>query len=102
MDRRLLGNDPSGRVCASRIFATADRKTRRKLISSGVVEGLIDKAKVTIRKSYGFQRALLALLKTLQVAPLPADTMHHRAVEYMSTSARGGRTGTSTSGKDRH
>jgi transposase len=49
----------------------------QKLLSSGVVEGLNNKAKVTMRKSYGFRtfRALeLALYHTLGKLPEPEST----------------------------
>jgi len=49
----------------------------QKLISSGVVEGLNNKAKVTIRKSYGFRtcRVLeLALYRSLGKLPEPEST----------------------------
>jgi hypothetical protein len=49
----------------------------QKLISSGVVEGLNNKAKVTIRKSYGFRtyRVLeLALYHALGKLPEPEST----------------------------
>ena len=49
----------------------------QKLISSGVVEGLNNKAKVTMRKSYGFRtyRVLeLALYHTLGKLPEPELT----------------------------
>jgi transposase len=49
----------------------------QKLISSGVVEGLNNKAKVTLRKSYGFRtyRALeLALYHSLGKLPEPEST----------------------------
>jgi transposase len=49
----------------------------QKLISSGVVEGLNNKAKVTMRKSYGFRtyRALeLALYHTLGKLREPEST----------------------------
>jgi transposase len=49
----------------------------QKLLSSGVVEGLNNKAKVTMRKSYGFRtyRALeLALYHSLGKLPEPAST----------------------------
>jgi len=48
-----------------------------KLISSGVVEGLNNKAKVTMRKSYGFRtyRVLeLALYHSLGKLPEPEST----------------------------
>jgi transposase len=48
-----------------------------KLISSGVVEGLNNKGKVTMRKSYGFRtyRVLeLALYHTLGKLPEPEST----------------------------
>lgn len=48
-----------------------------KLISSGVVEGLNNKARVTIRKSYGFRayRVLeLALYHSLGKLPEPEST----------------------------
>ena len=48
-----------------------------KLLSSGVVEGLNNKAKVTMRKSYGFRtfRALeLALYHSLGKLPEPEAT----------------------------
>jgi Transposase len=48
-----------------------------KLISSGVVEGLNNKAKVTMRKSYGFRtyRVLeLALYHALGTLPEPEST----------------------------
>jgi transposase len=49
----------------------------QKLISSGVVEGLNNKAKVTMRKSYGFRtyRVLeLALYHSLGKLPEPVST----------------------------
>jgi len=49
----------------------------QKLISSGVVEGLNNKAKVTMRNSYGFRtfRALeLALYHSLGKLPEPEST----------------------------
>jgi transposase len=49
----------------------------QKLLSSGVVEGLNNKAKVTMRRSYGFRtfRALeLALYHTLGKLPAPEST----------------------------
>ena len=49
----------------------------QKLISSGVAEGLNNKAKVTMRKSYGFRtyRALeLALYHSLGKLPEPVST----------------------------
>jgi hypothetical protein len=49
----------------------------QKLISSGVVEGLNNKAKVTMRKSYGFRtcRVLeLALYHSLGKLPEPEST----------------------------
>jgi transposase len=49
----------------------------QKLISSGVVEGLNNKAKVTMRKSYGFRsdRVLeLALYRSLGKFPEPELT----------------------------
>ena len=49
----------------------------RKLLSSGVVEGLNNKAKVTMRKSYGFRtfRCLeLALYHSLGKLPEPEST----------------------------
>jgi len=49
----------------------------QKLISSGVVEGLNNKAKVTMRKSYGFRiyRVLeLALYHSLGMLPEPEST----------------------------
>lgn len=49
----------------------------QKLISSGVVEGLNNKARVTIRKSYGFRtyRVLeLALYHALGKLPEPETT----------------------------
>ena len=49
----------------------------QKLISSGVVEGLNNKAKVTMRKSYGFRthRVLeLALYPSLGKLPEPEST----------------------------
>ena len=49
----------------------------QKLLSSGVVEGLNNKAKVTMRRSYGFRtfRALeLALYHTLGKLPEPEST----------------------------
>jgi len=49
----------------------------QKLISSGVVEGLNNKAKVTMRKSYGFRtyRVLeLALYHTAGKLPEPDST----------------------------
>jgi transposase len=49
----------------------------QKLLSSGVVEGLNNKAKVTIRKSYGFRtfRCLeLALYHSLGKLPEPEST----------------------------
>ena len=49
----------------------------QKLLSSGVVEGLNNKAKVTMRKSYGFRsyRALeLALYHLLGNLPEPEST----------------------------
>ena len=49
----------------------------QKLLSSGVVEGLNNKAKVTMRKSYGFRtfRALeLALYHSLGKLPEPEST----------------------------
>ena len=49
----------------------------QKLISSGVVEGLNNKAKVTMRKSYGFRtyRGLeLALYHSLGKLPEPEST----------------------------
>ena len=48
----------------------------QKLISSGVVEGLNNKAKVTMRKSYGFRtyRVLeLALYRSLGKLPEPVS-----------------------------
>ncbi|MBZ5625046.1 MAG: transposase, partial [Acidobacteriia bacterium] len=48
-----------------------------KLFSSGVVEGLNNKAKVTMRKSYGFRtyRVLeLALYHSLAKLPEPEQT----------------------------
>jgi hypothetical protein len=50
---------------------------RSKLLSSGVVEGLNNKAKVTMRKSYGFRtyRVLeLALYHSLGKLPEPEST----------------------------
>jgi len=49
----------------------------QKLLSSGVVEGLNNKAKVTMRKSYGFRayRVLeLALYHSLGKLPEPEST----------------------------
>ena len=49
----------------------------QKLLSSGVVEGLNNKAKVTMRKSYGFRtfRCLeLALYHSLGKLPEPEST----------------------------
>src|SRR5262249_23001732 len=49
----------------------------QKLLSSGVVEGLNNKAKLTMRKSYGFRtfRALeLALYHSLGKSPEPEST----------------------------
>ena len=49
----------------------------QKLLSSGVVEGLTNKAKVTMRKSYGFRtyRALeLALYHSTGKLPEPKST----------------------------
>ncbi len=49
----------------------------QKLLSSGVVEGLTNKAKVTMRKSYGFRnlRCLeLALYHSLGKLPEPEST----------------------------
>jgi transposase len=49
----------------------------QKLISSGVVEGLNNKAKITMRKTYGFRtyRALeLALYHSLGKLPEPEST----------------------------
>jgi transposase len=51
--------------------------THPKLLSSGVVEGLNNKAKVTMRKSYGFRtyRVLeLALYHSLGKLPEPEST----------------------------
>ena len=51
----------------------------RKQFSSGVIEGLNNKAKVTMRKSYGFRTfriAELALYHTL--GKLPAPQLAHR------------------------
>jgi transposase len=49
----------------------------QKLISSGVVEGLNNKAKVTMRKSYGFSHlsdTRLALYHSLGKLPEPEST----------------------------
>jgi transposase len=54
-----------------------DRARVQKLLSSGVVEGLNNKAKVTMRKSYGFRtfRCLeLALYHSLGKLPEPEST----------------------------
>lgn len=47
----------------------------QKLLSSGVVEGLNNKAKVTMRKSYGFRTfRCLALYHSLGKLPEPEST----------------------------
>ena len=51
----------------------------RKVISSGIIEGLNNKAKVTLRKSYGFRTfrvTELALYHTL--GKLPEPEVAHR------------------------
>jgi Transposase len=56
----------------------------QKLISSGVVEGLNNKAKVTMRKSYGFRtyRVLeLALCHSLGKLPEPQPAISFARVE---------------------
>ena len=50
----------------------------QKLLSSGVVEGLTNKAKVTMRKSYGFRTypvLELALYHSLGKRPEPESTL---------------------------
>ena len=46
----------------------------QKLLSSGVVEGLNNKAKVTMRKSYGFRTLEVALYHSLGKLPEPEST----------------------------
>jgi transposase len=53
------------------------RLARQKLRSSGVVEGLDNKAKVTMRKSYGFRTYHVlepALYHSLRKPPEPTST----------------------------
>ena len=51
----------------------------QKLISSGVVEGLNNKAKVTVRESYGFRTyRLLELALYHSLGKLPKPELTHR------------------------
>src|ERR1039457_2075439 len=60
-----------------RLPTPSRKKFSKRLLSSGVVEGLNNKAKVTMRKSYGFRtyRVLeLALYHSLGKLPEPDST----------------------------
>jgi len=46
----------------------------KKLFSTGVVEGLNNKAKVTMRKSYGFRTFWILLYHSLGKLPEPEST----------------------------
>jgi transposase len=46
----------------------------KKLFSTGVVEGLNNKAKVTMRKSYGFRTFRILLYHSLGKLPEPEST----------------------------
>jgi len=51
----------------------------RKIISSGIIEGLNNKAKVTMRKSYGFRTFRIAELALYHVlGKLPEPELAHK------------------------
>src|SRR5450432_4588177 len=77
MGRRPRANEEDRSLTASAPELILNYYRAQKLISSGVVEGLNNQAKVTMRKSYGFRtyRVLeLALYHSLGKLPEPEST----------------------------